>query len=320
MPLVRGDNGEWRIEGENNDAATWDETYREALPRYLTNLDPAFERARDGNEFQFLLTLFRVRGMGSASIDPWETTLRAVPAILELGKREGGTEAGLHIILWVYGHILEASEPYEMVSNLIAVSQGGEFRVDRFPPNSRGVPQSPGQKIQQIGEAAATAGIPNVVTPMQEAWDREFRNAIFHADYGVGPEGVFFDRGGFPQRMPYDEVMVRVNRALAYHEALRALHRSHICSYTEPVVIPSDPRTTHGVVEPAVVIVRQGHGAVGIQALSTPEEIAAGKIHWRLGRFRYDEVPLLDADRTLALLPSAAPDGVEQPPPALEGV
>jgi hypothetical protein len=317
--LYRGEDGSWRIEPEDQDpdpAAQWGEAYRDALPRYLTALDPAFDRARDRNEFQFLLTLFRVRGMQDVGIDPWETTLRALPNILQLGKREQGTEAGLHLSLWVYGHIVEASEPYEMVMNLLDVSQGGQFRLDRFPPNNRGVPQTPGQKIHQIESVATTAGMPQVAAPMKEVWDREFRNAIFHADYGIGQDGVFFRRDRFPQRLTFLEVTARINRALAYIEAVHALYRAQIRSYEEPVVIETDPRFSQGVAEPAVVIVRKGHGAVGMQAVSTREQIAAGKIHWRMGRFRYNELPLLDADPGLSILPQD-PEGLASPPPPI---
>jgi hypothetical protein len=64
--------------------------------------------------------------------------------------------------------------PYEILANLIGISQGEPFLTARFQPN-----QSPGRKIAQLGEAAITAGLPEVVTPMREVWDGELRNTTF---------------------------------------------------------------------------------------------------------------------------------------------
>jgi hypothetical protein len=81
--LERDASGAWTLvlepgdEGRNAD-------HDEAAPRYLTALDPAFTRAREQSEFEFILTLLRVRGLADAGWDAYETTLRAIPAMTQL--------------------------------------------------------------------------------------------------------------------------------------------------------------------------------------------------------------------------------------------
>lgn len=311
MPTaVRGDDGTWTLEEDQGEdhLSRWQPAFREALPRYLTALDPAFDRARARCEFQFLLTLFRIRGMQMVELDPYETTLRAIPALTRLHQKADDREAARHLELWIYGHIVEASEPYELLANLIDVSEGGAFKLDRFPPNDRGISPSPGEKIRQIEAAAASAGMPIVPVPLKEIWDRGLRNAIFHADYALTHDGVRIPAPIGSRRLyTHDEVDTLANRALAYHDALSTLFRSSIKSYTEPIVIPTDPRFSHGEPEPAQVMVREGYGAVGIQALCSPEERAGGKIHWRLGRFTLDEERLMSENSELALFPPLRP-------------
>ncbi len=137
---------------------------------------------------------------------------------------------------------------------------------------------------------------------MKEAWNRELRNAIFHADYSLhGPEV----RTIRPLRSyAHDDVMTLVNKALAYHEAMSALRRLQIESYTEPVEIPCDPEFSHDPEEKAVVIVREGYGATGLKDGWTEEELSQGRIPYRMGRFNREEMKMLNADRTLALLPA----------------
>jgi len=302
VPLRRDKDGVWTVEFDETEKEKREQShpsYIEALPRYLTALDPAFEGARQTSEFNFLFSLFAIRGMQDAGWDPYETTVRAIKAIREVHGQIKG-EANRDLALWLYGHIMEASEPYEFLANLIDVAVGGRFLGERFPPHSNGAPLSPQIKISRLTKQATAAGMSGVVIPMSEAWNREFRNAIFHADYTLyGPEV----RTIRPYRSySHDQVMTLVNRALAYHEAMSILRRSHIESYTEPVIIPADPRFTGDPHEDAIVIVREGYGAIGLKDAWTEQELGQGRIPYRLGRFSLEEMKVLDADRTLALL------------------
>jgi hypothetical protein len=307
VPLIRNAEGTWNIEGDEHDRErieNWNPAYREALARYLTALDSAFSRADQRSQFEFLLSLLRVRGLEDAGWDPYETTLRAIPAMYRIHDyivERGEIEAAQHLGLWVYGHIVEASEPYELLANLIDVANGGRFKFDRFPPHPNGRPKSPGEKIQQLREMAVAAEMPGVPSPLQEIWNREFRNAIFHADYSFYGSELRTVRP--MQTYTRDEHMTILNRALAYHEALAHLYKTHIASYHEPEVIPVHPEFSQNPEERAVVIVREGYGATGLKDAWTREQITAGKIPFRIGRFTPEEIRLLDSDHTLALLP-----------------
>lgn len=77
--------------------------------------------------------------------------------------------------------------------------------------------------------------------------------------------------------------MERVNRALAYFDASTILFDAHVRSYTEPVGIPVSPTFARGAAEEATVIVRTGHGVVGMKHSLSDEELAGGGIPWRVG-------------------------------------
>jgi hypothetical protein len=210
-----------------------------------------------------------------------------------------------HLELWLFGHIVEASEPYEILSNLIAISQGDTFKIIRFPPRNRR-PQSPGEKIDQLEQAATTANLPGVASPMREVWDRDLSNAIFHSDYSVhGPE-VRFKKDGHPHAYGHEEIMTLVNRALAYFDALRFLNAHYVGSYTEPKEIAMHPLNAGPPSERAVVMVCEGYGVIGLKHAWTPEELKAGHIPWRFGRFFQEEIRLADADPMRAFFPARA--------------
>src|SRR6266481_2584039 len=222
MPLIRNNSGIWSLRIESEAEKTAQErnhaSYFEAFPRYLTSLDPGFTTARERSEFSFLWTLLGIRGMQDAGWNPYETSLEAIDEMRALQAKAKSFYSARHIQLWLFGHIVEASEPYEILANLIGISQGEPFLTARFPP-SNGRPQSPGSKITQLEEAAIAAGLPGVVTPMREVWDRDLRNAIFHSDYSLHGGEVRFKKDGRYTAYSHEEILTLVNRALAYFPA-----------------------------------------------------------------------------------------------------
>jgi hypothetical protein len=305
LQLVKGQDGSWSltIGHETAEEENSHSSYPEALPRYVTLFDLAFSKAKERSEFALISTLLRVRGLQDAGWDPYETSLAAIGQMRAVHQKVESFYAARHLQLWIYGHIVEASEPYEILSNLIAISQGDTFNITRFPPQS-GRPQSPGGKINQLEQAATSANLPSVVTPLKEVWDRDLRNAIFHSDYSVhGPE-VRFKKDGHPHAYGHEEILTLVNRALAYFDALKFLHAHYIGSYTEPKEIAMHPLNAGPPNERAVVMVREGHGAIGLKHAWTLEELKRGHINWHFGRFSMEEMKLIGADPIRASFPA----------------
>jgi hypothetical protein len=274
-----------------------------SLPRYLTAFDLAFTKARERSEHAFVQTLLRVRGMQDAGWDPYQSSIEAIGQMRALHTQAESYYTKRHLELWLFGHIVEASEPYEILSNLIAISQGDTFRIIRFPSRN-GRPQSPSGKIDQLEQAATAADLPSVVTPMREVWDRDLRNAIFHSDYSVhGPE-VRFMKNGFGHAYEHDEILSLVNRALAYFDTLKFLNAHYIGSYSEPKEMVMHPINAGPPGERAVVMVREGYGAIGLKHAWTLEELQRGHINWHFGRFSMEEMKLIDADPLRTLFPA----------------
>lgn len=279
----------------------WDPVYAEALLRYLNIFDVVFARAKAASEFEFLLALFRVRGLQDPGWDSYETSIRAVKSISQLHNEIHDFETQRHLDLWLYGHIVEAAELYEMIANLIDISQGGRFQVKRFPDHRNGRPQTPGEKIQKIKTMATTAGMEDLTVPLQEVWNRNLRNAIFHSDYTLHGMEVRLVAAG--QSLSETEVSTLLNRALAYFEVLRELYIASIGDYKKPVIIDVHPEFSGDPEEKAVVIVRKGHGAVGLKDNWSPEELQKGKVPFLIGRLYPEESQLLGKEPTRCLLP-----------------
>jgi hypothetical protein len=296
MQMTRTNKGAWerlddRVEGENH-------FYNDALVRYFNYLDPVFAHAREKNHFEFLMTLFRPRGLEDAGWDPFQSTREAMVSVIESHRNIKGS-AQRHLELWLYGHILEASEPYEILANLFAVLDGDTFNTNRFPPHANGRDKSPGEKIDHLKYLAAKAKLPEACIPLTEIWNKNLRNSIFHADYALYGSEV---RTKKPLKIySHEDIATLSNRAVAYFEVLGNLYDMHIASYKEPSIIHAPEYFS--AFPKAVVLVSEGHGAVGLQAAASTEDIKAGVIVWRLGIFTPAERESLDRDPTRWLLP-----------------
>jgi len=285
--------GRWTLLGSSASPV-----FREALELQLNALDPVFARAQATSDFEFILSLLRVRGLSFAP-DPYETTLRAIPLIEKiLGQVDA--EAEKHLALWMYGHIFEADEPYELLANLTAVAGGGRYSMDRFPPrNDRR--QSPGEKIRQLQQMATINNLGGAFDLLSKAWDRDLRNAAFHADYAITQDCL--QLGSPFKKYAWDDFNNLMNRALAYHVAHSSLFKFFIGTYREPeiIAVPAAFSTAPGV--RAWVMVREGYGAVGIKDAWSPEEIRRGQIPFHIARLSAEESRMATADPGRVLFP-----------------
>ncbi len=307
MKAIKQEDGSWSFEPVGDEKPLSDQ-YRETLARYLACLEPAFSGAMERSEFEFILCLIRVRGIEDAGWDPYATTSSAIDAMTRLHEEVQDGESARHLELWLYGHMVEASEPYELIANLVDVATGGRWNGWRFPmvgkaPRLR--PQSPGAKIRQVAEVAQRAAMPDVAVPLREMWDRDLRNAIAHAEYSFHEDQVRILRP-LPRRYHYLDVNQLINRAHAFHSALGILEGTYRASYTEPRTIPVHPEFSSDPNERAVVMVRQGYGVIGMKDAWTAAELARGRIPWNMGRFLRAEWVQMQKDRSSAFFPPAA--------------
>jgi hypothetical protein len=323
----RNEDGVWTMTLDETDGQDRNPIYDEAVPRYLTTFDPAFAHALDADEAEFIKALLRIVGIQDAGWDPYETTLRAIPAMMKLHaiipQGDEWYETSRHLALWTYLHAVEASEPYAMLADLLDIANGGWAHGIRFPDvpwgriRANGTqatrPQRRDEKLKELRRLARAANLGNVLVPLEEVWDRELRNAVFHADYSIhGGETRIPSLG---RRYTHDEIQTLVNRGLACNAALALLRRLYRGSYSEPATIPIRwRRRVEGGAEDefvieedtARIIVRDGVGVVGLKHALTPDEIAQGGIAWHFAHLQPDEAATLRANPLTDHFPARA--------------
>lgn len=279
----------------------WNKYYAESLLVYWNCFYEIFARAFDKCEFSSLLTIFGVKGLEDAGWNAYKSSLQIINTItLHNGTlKDGFTQRNLS--LWIYGHVMEASKPYENIMNFLDIIIGEQYSIMKFPLKRNGSSPSPGEKIQHIVNKAESLGIESLRDIYGRLWDRNLRNAIFHSDYILYGNEVRI-RSPFTI-YSHEDINRLVNNALAYFQVIDNLRVMFISQYQEPKVIDVHPEFRTFENEKARVIVRKGYGAIGIKDNWTLRDLAMGKIPYRIGNFYPDEKKALDSDPLLATLP-----------------
>jgi hypothetical protein len=169
--------------------------------------------------------------------------------------------------------------------------------------------------MTELRRLAETVGLENILAPLDETWDRDLRNAVFHADYSIHGGETRIPALG--KRYTHEEIQTLVNQSLACHAALDMLRRLYRGGYEEPSTIPirwrrpvrGGPDGAFEIeLDRARVIVRDGVGVIGLKHAHSREEVAAGAIAWHLANFYPDEIAAIRADPSMDHFP-ARPGG-----------
>lgn len=275
--------------------------YLNKVAEYLTEFDKAFLRAKETSEFQFILSLLRVRGIENIGEDAYENTVNTFHYISKLLKTQKDDDSKLNIFLWIYGHIVEASEPYEIITNLLNIAKGNEFSTCNFPRIKRGkfdYEQYPHDKIAHIESLASGTEFEGIVKILKEVYDRELRNSIFHSNYAVNRGKVFLKGMKFPITYSNKEINEKVNCALAYHEVVNRLYVTHTREYDTTKIIPVSKSFSKLPREKAIIITRENYGIIGMKnSINSPSSWYVGKSHQYERKLMSQGVYTLPPDR-----------------------
>jgi len=144
----------------------------------------------------------------------------------------------------------------------------------------------------------------NCIFPFYEIFDKDLRNAIFHADFTVYKGEVRINLGDSTKKIYTQEEMQKIiNKMFAFLVAFENIILYYKQSYESPKIINTPAEAEFDDNEKAITILRSGDGLVGLKDTFTHEEIKNGKIPWHFGHFRKYEIEILKRNQSTILLP-----------------
>ncbi|MDD5415912.1 MAG: hypothetical protein PHE48_02800 [Candidatus Daviesbacteria bacterium] len=296
MSFGRDKNGRWKqirpIPGDNI-------YHQNGILETLNALDPLFYQAQQKNEIGFILTLLRYKKDQPAGWDTLINLRELYESFEKIRTKLRYNKTHAHFHLFIYGLIIEASEPYEVIANLLNAIEEKPYSVDNFPdvPNrvtKKFQPLGPTDKVSRLISRAKKHRVK--LDFFNEFIDPKLRNAIFHSDYTLYGQNVRILK---PREKEYSEqdILKLLNRAKAYIETFFKLFDNYTRSYEESEVIkfPEGVISTKKgqPISSAITIIREKKGLIGLKDNWSPAEKEGGCENWRIGHFIPYEIQLI---------------------------
>lgn len=269
--------------------------YSSFVEEYMAVFEPLFRKAFEVSEFNVIMTILAMRGVSDDGWEPFENTQAVFEEIYRQQRKFRGT-LGFNINLWTYLHLIESSEHYEIIANLVNTVKGKDYVIANHK-NKKFANLKVEQKIGRLKSVVRRTDFENVYQPFEAAFDGRLRNAIGHGDYAIKSSGrvgvTIVDDSGYPTIYELQKVNDFINRAVALHVVIRSLIKHYRSYYKESVVIKSSPTFGRGTAIDVTLIVRKKYGVIGFRCIGgydagTPFETLISK------PFRYEQ-KLIDA-------------------------
>ena len=153
---------------------------RSFIDEYMASFQPLFEKAFEVSEFNLVLSLLAIRGVSDAGWDAYEDT---EDLFEEVYKQQNKFKRSLQLNmnLWLYTHLIECSEQYELIANLVKTTKGEDYVIANHV-NKDFANLKVGQKIDRLKSIAKNTEFSDIYMPFKKTFNSRFRNAIGHAD------------------------------------------------------------------------------------------------------------------------------------------
>lgn len=147
------------------------------------------------------------------------------------------------LMLSLYAHLSEASGLYEVPKNMLRLASGEGYNTWPFQHLTEArsataniIAPNATKVMKDLISHSIETGHPELKDLIVEAFDFDLRNGYAHADYIVWRDGVRLRKrnGGRPRIIAFDDLVILVNRALAFFLAIEEVSNRFIVSYDPP--------------------------------------------------------------------------------------
>ena len=251
-----------------------------------------FERAKQVDELNFAASLspeFRPYHQNSAADAQY-----AFSDYASFLSRDVEADIRPRVALAFYAHLAEASGFWEVVKNLIAVSQGLKYNVMPFAQFTSKYGAAEGSPIpnanrlmRSLVKASQEADMAELAATFREAFDSDLRNAFAHADYSLSAEGIFvLSRYGQERLITWQELNVLLDRAMHVYMALNDLLVAYCLLYAAPKEVrgtlnPNEAAktwTVHFVEPQGSMVLSNCNGLLQFSSLPNPPALARSEV------------------------------------------
>ena len=236
------------------------------------NLDEIFQKAKTRDEFEYICSLLRIRGMEDAGWDPLGESHAAIFDYIALIEAPLRDITKVRLALLTYCHITEIDAVYDILANMLRSIKGDRCSMIPFVDYTKLTKQSansPKQKIEALKAMEREVGFNSLGKIFDSFFDDEIRNAFYHSDYTIYANEFRcrkkFSTWKLPTSVPLADLMKKIQDCIDFYLTFMRLYDDHRKSYKEPKIIKGRFAADGGWLD-LEILVQEGIGVTGFQS------------------------------------------------------
>jgi hypothetical protein len=223
----------------------------------------------------------RIRGCEDAGWNPLIENSELINQLLSLIQESDDSKLRIRLQLFLYCHVTEIKDLYNVIGNLMRVCLGHRFCMSPFEGelHSSGKPaNSSHSKVKRLSEWSSEVDAPDIGNMLTYMLVRPVRNAFFHSDYVIHDnqfhikygDGVLVDNV-ITRVVPFDWLIPRMELGINFSLATIGLIQKYMRSYNEEKVVHACILNSDEV-EDMLLTIRPGYGLSGFRSLTKEEK------------------------------------------------
>jgi|LGVF01.1.fsa_nt_gb hypothetical protein len=237
-------------------------------------LSPIFTKAKEIDEFEYCSTLLRLRGIESSGWDPLSESDQLTHQLVSFIQAPIENSLKLRLTLFLYCHLTEMNDLYNIIGNLLRVIQGHRYVMSPFIGEiheSKKEAKYPIAKIKRIKEWAEDVHLEKVGELLELFLVKEVRNAFFHSDYILTNDSFNIKHGKpvkidniLQHNVPLPWLVPRLQLAINIALGVINLTLDHIRSYKKDKIVKGRFAPDGSYLD-IQLTVKEGYGLVGFK-------------------------------------------------------
>jgi len=216
-------------------------------------LSDIFEKAKTRDEFEYICSMLRIRGIEDAGWDPLAESHAAIVDYIALIQAPLRDMMKVRLALLTYSHITEIDAVYDMLANMLRTIKGDRCSLTPFVDYAsltKTVVSSPKQKITALKAMEKEVRLDLLGKIFDCFFEDEIRNAFYHSDYTLYANEFRYRKRvsniKLPTAAPISDLMEKIEHCINFYLAFMKAYEDNRQSYTESKIIKGRLHLTAG--------------------------------------------------------------------------
>lgn len=163
---------------------------------FKNELERLFQKAKETDEFEYICGLLNFKGIGDArALSHLNESFELLMQITELIPKQNTIQDQLRLLLLLYCHIFEMDEFYNIIGNMIRITQGERSAIMLYNSPTISPDLKPTNKIDKLKSIAKKAGFKDLTDVIAKLYSSPLRNSFFHSSYSLTNKDYYIVSG-----------------------------------------------------------------------------------------------------------------------------